>query len=105
MDSEPAFGVVDEAEVLPSFLNRDHVHEAGWVGGVGADLAIDFDEALHDDCFGLAGVEGILKTVVGDLSAPTIYRFFEDLTYRFRMNTIRGMQSRSLWGPGDGRGA
>lgn len=26
-------------------------------------------------------------------------------TDRFRIKTIRGMQSRSLWGPGDGRGA
>ena len=25
--------------------------------------------------------------------------------YRLRMKTIRGMQSRSLWGPGDGLGA
>lgn len=29
----------------------------------------------------------------------------KDMTYRFRMKTISGMQSRSLCGPGDGRGA
>lgn len=37
------------------------------------------------------------------------YRLAERLarrvTDRFRMKTMRGMQSRSLWGPGDGRGA
>ena len=32
-------------------------------------------------------------------------RVREGGTDRFRMKTIRGMQSRSLWGPGDGRGA
>jgi hypothetical protein len=43
VDGEATLGVVDEAEVLASLLDRDNVHEAGGVGGVGADLAIDLD--------------------------------------------------------------
>lgn len=58
---ETTLGVVDEAEVLACLLDGDDVHVAGWVGWVGAHFAVDFDEALHDDCFGLAGVEGVLE--------------------------------------------
>src|SRR4051812_13041150 len=47
--SVPTLGVVDETEVLASLLDRDHVHEAGGEGRVGADLAVDFDEALHEN--------------------------------------------------------
>ena len=60
MDGKAAFGIVDQAEVFTSLFDRDNVHEAGRIGRVGADFAIDFDEALHDDGFGFAGVEGIL---------------------------------------------
>jgi hypothetical protein len=60
VDGEAALGVVDEAEILARLLDANHVHEAGRVGGVGAHLAVDLDEALHDDGFGLAGVEGVL---------------------------------------------
>jgi hypothetical protein len=35
---ETALGVIDEAEVLASLLNRDDVLEAGWVCRVGTDL-------------------------------------------------------------------
>ena len=62
MDGEATLGVVDQAEVLAGLFNYDHVHEAGWVGGVGADLAIDLDEALHHDGLGFASVKGILQT-------------------------------------------
>lgn len=57
---EAALGVVDEPEVLARLLDRDHVHVAGRVGGVGAHFAVDFDQALHDDRFGLARVESVL---------------------------------------------
>lgn len=63
VDSETALGVVDEAEVLASLLDGDNIHEAGGVGRVGADLAIDLDEALHDNGLHLATVEGVLQTV------------------------------------------
>ena len=60
VDGIAALGVEDEAEVLASLLDGDDVHEAGGERGVGADLAVDLDEALHEDGLGLARVEGIL---------------------------------------------
>lgn len=63
VDGEAALGVVDEAEVLAGLLDADDVHEAGGVGGVGADFVVDFDEALHQDGVGLAGVERILQAI------------------------------------------
>lgn len=63
VDGESALGVVDEAEVLASLLDGDDVHEARGVGGVGADLAVDLDQALHQDGLGLPVVEGILEAV------------------------------------------
>ena len=66
VDGEAALGVVDEAEVLASLLNGDDVHEAGGVGDVGADLAVDLDEALHHDGLGLAVVERILEAVADE---------------------------------------
>jgi hypothetical protein len=63
VDGEAALGVVDETEALASLLDGDDVHEAGGVGLIGADLAIDLDQALHEDGLGLAVVEGILEAV------------------------------------------
>jgi hypothetical protein len=63
VDSVTALGIVDEAEVLASLLECDNIHEAGGVGGVGADLAIDLDETLHKNGLDLAGVQGVLQTI------------------------------------------
>lgn len=63
MDCKTALGIVDEPEILSRLLDRYHVHKAGGKCSVGSDLAVDFDEALHDDGLGFARVEGILKTV------------------------------------------
>lgn len=60
VNGETALGVVDKTEVLAGLLDADDVHEAGGVCGIGADLAINLDQALHDNCLGLASVEGIL---------------------------------------------
>ena len=60
VDCKPSLGIVDEAEVFAGLLNRDNIHEAGRVCSVGTDLAIYFDEALHHDGLGFAGVESIL---------------------------------------------
>lgn len=68
VDGETALGVVDETEVLASLLDGDDVHVAGWVGRIGADLAIDLDQALHDNRLGLAAIEGVLQTIVEDMS-------------------------------------
>lgn len=62
VDGETALGVVDKAEVLASLLDGDDIHEASRVGRVGADLAVDLDQALHDDGLHLATVEGVLQT-------------------------------------------
>lgn len=66
VDGEAALGVVDETEVLASLLDGDDVHVAGRVGDVGADLAVNLDQALHHDGLGLAVVEGILETVADE---------------------------------------
>ena len=58
--SEAALGVVDEAEVLACFFDRDDIHETGWVSRVGANLSIDLNKALHNNGLCFARVEGIL---------------------------------------------
>jgi len=63
VDGEAALGVVDQTEVLASLLDGDDVHQSRGEGGVGADLAIDLDEALHEDGIDLTGVERILQAV------------------------------------------
>lgn len=63
VDGEAAFGIIDKTEMLASLVNRDHVHESGRVGDVGSDLAIDLDEALHQDGHGLTVVQGVLETI------------------------------------------
>jgi hypothetical protein len=63
---EAALGVVDEAEVLARLLDRDDVHEAGRVRDVGADLAVNLDQALHHDGLGLAVVERVLQPVADE---------------------------------------
>lgn len=66
VDGVSALGVVDETEVLARLLEGDDIHETGGVGGVGADLAVDLDEALHEDGPRLAVVQGILQAVADE---------------------------------------
>jgi hypothetical protein len=66
VDSVSALGIVDEAEVLASLLEGNDVHEAGGVGDIGADLAVNLDEALHKDGPCLAEVQGILEAVADE---------------------------------------
>jgi hypothetical protein len=66
VDGEATLGVVDETEVLASLLDRDDIHESSRVGGVGTDLAIDLDEALHDNGLGFATVQGVLEAVTDE---------------------------------------
>lgn len=60
---EAALGVVDQTEVFASLVDRDDIHEASGIGNIGADLAINLDEALHQDSIGLTAVESILETI------------------------------------------
>lgn len=63
VDGVAALGVVDETEVFAGLLDRDDVHVASGESRVGADLAVDLDEALHEDGLGLAVVQGVLEAV------------------------------------------
>ena len=70
VDCEPSFGIIDETEVFAGLLDRDDIHEAGRVCGVRADLPVYFDEALHNDGLGFAGVESILQSRKGKRNLP-----------------------------------
>ena len=72
VDGETTLGIVDEAEMLACLLDGDHVLEAGRICHVGANFAVDFDEALHEDLLDLAGVEGIFQAV--DISSASSYK-------------------------------
>lgn len=61
MHGEATLGIVDQAEVLASFINGDDVHETRRVGRVGAHFAVHLDQALHHDRLGLAAIERILE--------------------------------------------
>jgi hypothetical protein len=63
VDGEATFGIVDQAKVLAGLVNRDHVHVARRVGGIGSHLAINLDEALHENSHCLAAIEGVLETI------------------------------------------
>jgi hypothetical protein len=91
--SEAALGVVDETEVLAGLFDGDDVHETSGEGRVGADLAVDLDETLHEDGLGFAAVQGVLETIPGSVC---VFIFGCQRTNRLRMKTIKGRQSRSL---------
>ena len=63
MDGESALDVVEHAEVLARLVNRDDVLEAGRVGRVGADLAVDLDQSLRNNEGDLVRVQGVLELV------------------------------------------
>lgn len=73
MDGETALGIVDKAEIFTGFFNRDDVHEARGVGGIGTDFAVDSDESLHHDGFGFAGVESVLESAGGTRVNPSFF--------------------------------
>jgi len=63
VNGETTLGIVDEAEVFAGLVNGDHIHEAGGVCAVGADLGVDLDESLHKDGSDFTSIEGILQPV------------------------------------------
>lgn len=58
-----ALGVEHKAEVLAGLVDGDDIHQTCREGGVGADLAVNLDEALHEDRLDLTGIEGVLQAV------------------------------------------
>jgi len=66
VQNETALGIVHHAEVLVGLVNGDNVHEATRVVGVGANLAIDLDEALHENLLDLLLGESVFETVTQD---------------------------------------
>lgn len=63
VDGETALDVVEETEVLAGLLDGDHILEASGVGGVGADLSIDFDQTLLDNGGDFTASKGVLQAV------------------------------------------
>ena len=63
VDGKAAFHVIEEPEVFPRFLDRNDIHVAGGVGLIGANLVIDFDEALLDDRSDFLSSQRILQPV------------------------------------------
>ena len=60
---EPAFGVVNQAEMFTGLVDRDHIHVPSRVGRVCPHLAVDLNKALHDDLLDLSAIEGIFEAV------------------------------------------
>lgn len=54
VDGEATLGIVNESEGFSGLLDRDYVHEPSRECCVGSNFSIDLNEALHDDCLGLA---------------------------------------------------
>lgn len=104
VDSEATFGVINESEVFACFLDRDNVLESRWVCCIGTNFAVDFDEALHHNSFSLARIECVLEALRQTLAQLRSNCSIKK-TYRFRMKTIRGIQSLVLCGPAEGFGA
>jgi len=66
VNGEATLGIVDKSEVFASLLDADDIHETSWVGGIGSDLAINLDQALHDNSLSFACVESILETIADE---------------------------------------
>ncbi len=62
VDCEAPLGIIDQTKVLASFVYGDNVHEPSGVCSVGPNLAIDLEETLHKDGFGLTIIQGILQS-------------------------------------------
>ena len=78
---------------------QNNVHEAGGICDIGADLAVYFDEALHDNGLGFAGVESVLQSGRSQQRRALIEIGALQI-HRSRVKTMNGMQFRSVraWG-------
>ena len=66
VEDEASLNIVEHAEVLVGLFDGDDIHEPNWVVSVGADLAIDLDEALHEDLLDFLLGQGVLQSVTED---------------------------------------
>lgn len=90
VDGEAALGIVDQAEVLASLVDRDHIHETSWVCVVRSNFAVDLDEALHQNGSGLTAIEGILQAVSEeDDQGKTITGFLSSSQHFLRRRTTK----------------
>merc|ERR1711998_142004 len=58
-----ALGTEEHTEMLDGLINADDIHEPNWEVGVGAHLAVDLDEALHEDLLHLLAGESVFEAV------------------------------------------
>merc|ERR1712167_142724 len=63
VDDEATLGIEEHTEMLVGLVNADDIHEPDWKVGVGAHLAVDLDEALHEDLLHLLAGEGVFEAV------------------------------------------
>mmetsp|Transcript_82085 Transcript_82085/g.266026 ORF Transcript_82085/g.266026 Transcript_82085/m.266026 type:complete len:215 (-) Transcript_82085:68-712(-) len=56
-------GVIEQAEVFLGLFDLHDVHESSGVEHVSADLAVDLDQALHDDHLALPVRQGVLQAL------------------------------------------
>lgn len=59
VNGEATFNIVKQTEVLARLFNRNHIHEAARVGGVGSDLAVNLDQSLGDNHGDFASRQGV----------------------------------------------
>jgi hypothetical protein len=104
VDGEAALGIIDKTEVFTGLLDGDHIHITRRVGNVGSDLAIDLDQALHQDGSCLAVVQGVLEAVSEeDNQRETVAGFLDILCQSLTKQHKSAIQL--TWGPGDALGA
>jgi len=101
VDGESTFDVVQETEVLAGSLNRDDI----WANVSGASVLLWIDVPMNP-----AGYVSSVRTFPSTLTRRCFMiavtsRPVRAYLSRLRRNTVRGRDSRSLCGPGEGRGA
>lgn len=67
---EPTLDIVEDTEIIPSFLNRDDVHHAKRESVISSNLPVDLNQTflVLNDSHGLFSAEGILQSVLEENS-------------------------------------
>jgi len=63
VDDESTFSVVDQSEVFVGLLDRDDIHETGWVFHVGSDFTVNLDHSSLKDFLALVTGKGVVESV------------------------------------------